>query len=215
MKIPAVVLVCALVLPVLGDEGMWLFNEFPKDAVKKAYNFEVTDAFLENLRLATLRIGGSSGSFVSAGGLVLTNREAVENCVAKLSRPEHDYVMDGFYAAAGADERACAGLEASVLVSLEDVTSQIKEPVKETPKNAKAAAVTEKVATETLAKRNAAIARVEKSCAEKTGDVCTVVPLSSGERYHLYHYKSYTDLRLVFAPERAMAFFGGDAATFT
>src|ERR1035441_7114445 len=128
MKIPAVLLVCALALPILGDEGMWLFNEFPKDAVTKAYSFEVTDAFLESLRLATLRIGGSSGSFVSAGGLVLTNREAVANCVAKLSTPERDYVKDGFYAAAGPDERACAGLEAGVLVSLEDVTSQIKEP---------------------------------------------------------------------------------------
>jgi hypothetical protein len=214
MKIPGVLLVCALALPVLGDEGMWLFNEFPKDAVKKAYSFEVTDAFLESMRLATLRIGGSSGSFVSAGGLVLTNREAVANCVAKLGTPEHDYVKDGFYAPAGSDERACAGLEASVLVSLEDVTSQIKEPVKEAPKNAKAAAVAEKAA-DTLAKRNAAIARVEKACAEKAGDVCTVVALSSGERYHLYHYKNYTDLRLVFAPENAMAFFGGDAATFT
>jgi len=215
MKIPAVLLACALALPVLGDEGMWLFNEFPKDAVQKAYSFDATNAFLESLRLATLRIGGSSGSFVSAGGLVLTNREAVENCVAKLSTPEHDYVKDGFYAAAGPDERACAGLEAGVLVSLEDVTSQIKEPVKEAPKNAKPVMVTEKAAADTLAKRNAAIARVEKACAEKTGDACTVVALSSGERYHLYRYKNYTDLRLVFAPERAMAFFGGDAATFT
>jgi hypothetical protein len=217
MKIPGVLLVCALAVPVLGDEGMWLFNEFPKDAVKKAYSFEVTDAFLENLRLATLRIGGSSASFASAGGLVLTNREAVANCVTKLSTPEHDYVKDGFYAAAGPDERACAGLTASVLVSLEDVTSQIKEPVKEAPKSAKpaAAAVVEKAAAETLAKRNAAIARVEKACAEKTGDACTVVALSSGERYHLYGYKNYTDLRLVFAPEGTMAFFGGDAATFT
>ena len=215
MKIPGVLLVCALALPVLADEGMWLFNEFPKDAVKKAYGFEVTDAFLENLRLATLRIGGSSGSFVSAGGLVLTNRWAVANCVAKLATPEHDYVKDGFYAVAGSDEGTCAGLEASVLVGLEDVTGQIKEPVKEAPKNAKPVVVTEKAAAETLAKRNTAIARVEKACAEKTGDVCTVVALSSGERYHLYHYKNYTDLRLVFAPEAAMAFFGGDAATFT
>jgi hypothetical protein len=217
MKIPGVLLVCALALPILGDEGMWLFNEFPKDAVKKAYNFDVTDAFLENLRLASLRIGGSSGSFVSAGGLVLTNREAVANCVAKLSTPEHDYVKDGFYAAAAPDERACAGMQASVLIALEDVTSQIKEPVKEAPKSAKpvSAAVAERAAAEALAKRNTAIARVEKNCAEKTGDACVVVPLSSGERYHLYHYKNYTDLRLVFAPELAMAFFGGDAATFT
>lgn len=217
MKIPGLLLVCALALPILGDEGMWLFNEFPKDAVKKAYTFDVTDGFLDSLRLATLKIGGFSGSFVSDGGLLLSNREAVANCVAKLNTPDHDYIKDGFYAASATDERACPGLEASALVALEDVTSQIKEPAKEAPKNAKPvpAAAAEKAATEALAKRNAAIGRVEKACAEKTGNVCTVVSLSSGERYHLYTYKTYTDLRLVFAPELAMAFFGGDAATFT
>jgi Peptidase S46 len=219
MKIPGLLLVCALALPILGDEGMWLYNEFPKDAVKKAYSFEVTDDFLDSLRLATVKIGASSGSFVSPGGLMLTNREAVANCVAKLSTPEHDLVKNGFYAAANADERPCPGLEAKVLVSLEDVSGQIKEPApaappKEASKNAKPAAVTEKTA-EMLAKRTSAIARVEKACVDKTGDACTVVSLSSGERYHLYHYKNYTDLRLVFAPEWAMSFFGGDAATYT
>ena len=50
-----------------------------------------------------------------------------------------------------------------------------------------------------------AIARVEKACADKSGNTCTVVKLSSGERYDLYQYHRYTDLRLVFAPETAMA----------
>ena len=213
MKIPFVFLACALCLPVAADEGMWLFNQFPKDAVKKAYGFEVTDQFLENLRLASLRIGGSSGSFVSSGGLLLTDRGAVADCIAKLATPEHDYVKQGFYAAAPAEEGPCPGLEAEVLVGMEDVTGQVKEPPKEAPKNAKAAPGEKP--SETLAKRSAAIARVEKACAEKTGNVCTVVKLSSGERYDLYQYKRYSDLRLVFAPERAMAFFGGDAATYT
>jgi len=198
---------------VAADEGMWLFNQFPKDAVKKAYGFEVTDQFLEDLRLASLRIGGSSGSFVSAGGLVLTDRGAVADCIAKLGTPEHDYVKQGFYAAAQTEERPCPGLEAEVLVGMEEVTGQVKEPTKETPKNAKAAPGEKP--SETLAKRSAAIALVEKACAGKTGNVCSVVKLSSGERYDLYQYKRYNDLRLVFAPERAMAFFGGDAATYT
>jgi len=104
---------------------------------QKAYTFDVTDGFLDSLRLATLKIGGFSGSFVSDGGLLLSNREAVANCVAKLNTPDHDYIKDGFYAASATDERACPGLEASALVALEDVTSQIKEPAKEAPKNAK------------------------------------------------------------------------------
>jgi hypothetical protein len=117
---------------------------------------------------------------------------------------------------AQADELPCPGLEASVLVGLEDVTSQVKEaaPAKEAPKNAKAAAAAEKT-VEAMQKRNAAIARLEKACADKTGDTCTVVKLSSGERYDLYRYQKFSDLRLVFAPELAMANFGGDRAIFT
>jgi len=216
MKIPGIILVCALALPMAADEGMWLFNQFPKDQVKKAYNMEVSDQFLDNLRLGTLRIGNNSGSLVSNAGLILTDRGAVADCIAKLNTAQHNYVKEGFYAATGADEQPCPGLEATVVVALEEVTSQVKEPepaAKEAaPKNAKAA--TDKNA-EALKKRAAAIVRVEKACADKTGNICVVVKLSSGERYDLYQYKKYSDLRLVFAPELDMANFGGQAAIFT
>ena len=217
MKIPGLLLICALTLPMAADEGMWLFNQFPKDAVKKAYNFDVTDTFLDNLRQGAVRIGNSSGSLVSATGLMLTDRGTVADCIAKLSSAQHNYTADGFYAGTGADEVRCPGLEAGVLVGLEDVTGQVREPApagKETAKALKAAAVAEK-SNETLQKRNAAIATLEKDCAAKTGNVCSVVKLSSGERYDLYQYKTYRDVRLVFAPELDMANFGGDAARFT
>jgi hypothetical protein len=144
-----------------------------------------------------LRIGPNAGSLVSPSGLILTDRAAVADCAAK----------DGFYAATQAEELRCPGLEASVLVGLEDVTAQVKEspPAKEAPKSVKAAAI----------ERRNAIARLEKTCAEKTGNTCTVVKLSSGERYDLYQYRTFSDLRLVFAPELAMANFGGDKAIFT
>lgn len=212
MKIPSVLLLCAVCLPVRADEGMWLFNLFPKDQVKKTYSFEVTDQFLDNLRLATLRVGADSGSLVSPHGLILTDRAAAADCIAKLNSSAHDYVRDGFYAASQADELPCPGLSASVVVAMEDVSSQVKEaPPKETPKNPKAAAA---ATAEAMQKRAAAIARLEKACADKTGNVCTVVKLSSGERYDLYQYQTFNDLRLVFAPEVAMATFGGSAALF-
>ena len=59
------------------------------------------------------------------------------------------------------------------------------------------------------------MARLEREAAEKTGLRCTVVTLYSGGMYHLYKSKVYTDVRLVFAPEYAMAFFGGDPDNFT
>ena len=149
MKFQAVV-VCALAVPLLADEGLWLFNQFPKDQVRQKYNFEVSDSFLENLRLASLRIANGAGAFVSPQGLVLTNHHLVAHCVPK---PE------GFYAASQMDEVKCAGVEGEVLVGLEDVTKQVKEEGKPTGK-----------AAEVLAKRNAAVARVEKACAEKSGN---------------------------------------------
>ncbi|MBZ5620220.1 MAG: S46 family peptidase [Acidobacteriia bacterium] len=205
MKFRAVVVVCVLFFPLMcvrlrADEGMWLFNQFPKEQVKQKYSFDVSDSFLEHLRLASLQVGGGSGSFVSPAGLVLTNHHVAAECLSKTGSPAHVYLTDGFYAAAQADEQNCPGLEGEVLLGMEDVTRQVKEETKVGTK-----------AAEILQKRNAAVARIEKSCTETTGNHCTVVKLFSGERYDLYQYRKYTDLRLVFAPELASAFFGGDA----
>jgi hypothetical protein len=204
MRFHRLLLLCALALPAVADEGMWLFNQFPKDQVKQKYDIEVTDQFLENLRLASMRIGGGSGSFVSANGLVFTNHRVASDCISKVGSSQHDYVKDGFYAPTRQEELKCPDLEANVLVGMEDVTSQVKDAAKEVLK-----------AAEALARRNAAIARIEKTCADQTGDTCTVVKLYSGQRFDLYRYKKYTDLRLVFAPEFAIAFFGADPDNFT
>ncbi len=183
---------------------MWLFNQFPKDQVKQKYEFDVTDAFLAKLQFASMRIGGGSGSFVSPDGLIFTNHHVASDCIAKLSSPAHDYMKTGFYAASREQELKCPDLESNVLLSTQDVTAQVEEPAKD-----------EDTASDTLQKRNAAIARIEKICAEKTGNHCTVVKLYSGARYDLYQYKKYTDIRLVFAPEYETAFFGGDPDNFT
>ncbi len=204
MRFRSLLLVCALVLPAMADEGMWLFNQFAKDKVKEKYSFEVTDQFLENLRLASLRMAGGSAAFVSPNGLIVTSHQVASDCISKVSGAGHDYFKDGFYAAGNQQELKCPGLEADVLLKLEDVTRQVRDTAKDGSK-----------AAEALQKRNAAIARLEKECGEKTGNSCTVVKLFSGERYDLYQYKKYIDLRLVFAPESSMAFFGGETDSFT
>ena len=195
---------CALTLPVAADEGMWLFNQFPKSLVKDKYSVEVTDEFLDHLRLSTVRVGGGSGSFVSPHGLIFTNHHVASDCIGKVSSAQHDYMKDGFSASAPADELKCPDMEANVLVALEDVTAQVKDAGKDAAKPADA-----------LARRHAAIAALEKNCIEKTGNNCAVVKFFSGERYDLYQYRRYTDLRLVFAPEFGIAFFGGDQDNFT
>ncbi len=188
-------------VPALADEGLWLWNQFPTDSVKQKHDFEVTPAFLDELRLASVRIGGESGSFVSSGGLILTTRQVANGCLASAETPGHDLLQDGLLAANNASEVRCEGLDADVLVSLEDVTTQV------TPQT--------KGAGQAFAQRNAAISKTEKDCAAKTGNVCSVVRLHAGGRYDLYQYKRYSDVRLVFAPEYSVAFFGKERDAIT
>jgi hypothetical protein len=187
----------------LADEGIWLPNHFPKEKIQKRYGVQVTDAFLERLQRASVRVG-ASGSFVSPRGLILTNHHVASECIQQLSTKEHDYMANGFYAPSEADERRCPDLEAQVLQRIDDVTAQVNEGIPpETP------------AAEGNRRRKANMARIEKECTERTGLRCEVVTLYSGGWYHLYEYKKYDDVRLVFAPETDIAFFGGDPDNFT
>ena len=199
MRLRGLFLVCAFIIPAAADEGLWLLNQFPKQAFREKYEFDVSDAFLQHLQLSSVRVGGESGAFVSPRGLIITNQRTVSGC---LTAAKH--LDDGFYAATPGQDVPCTGLEAQVLVAMENVTAEVKDAAADTAK-----------AADALEKRNAAIARIEKACSEKTGNVCTVVRLFSGERYDLYHYRKYSDVRLVFAPERAIAQFGGNPAHLT
>jgi len=121
LPIAAVAVVC-----LWADEGMWLFNKFPKEMVAKKYGYQVTDAFLDHLRLASVRFNnGGSGSFISPHGLLFTNHHVGADCIQKLSTAEHDYMAKGFFALSDADEQKCPDLEVNVLLGMEDVTAQV------------------------------------------------------------------------------------------
>ena len=201
VKTPLIALAAFLACPASADEGMWLFNQFPHAAVLQKYKFDVTSDFLDRLRLASVRIGGESGSFVSPSGLVLTSRQTVSGCLSKLSSTQHDYFHDGFYASS---EPPCPGLEAEILMKIEDVTAKVKGAAKDNTPAAQAVRL-----------RDAAIARIEKDCSASSGLRCAVVKLFSGGRYDLYEYRTFSDVRLVFAPEYDVAFFGKERDAIT
>ncbi len=204
MRWSAAFLLLAMAASSTADEGMWLFDRFPRDSVNQKYGFAVAPEFLENLRLASARIGGATGAFVSPTGLLLTNQHVVAACLVKLSSNTHDYLRDGFYTDSPAGELRCPDLDAKVLLAVEDITSQVPPPLK---KGAGAKAEQQ---------RHAAIANIESECAAAhTSEVCEVVNLFSGSRYDLYRYKRYTDIRLVFAPEQQLAFFGHERDSIT
>jgi len=187
-----------------ADEGMWLFNAPPGAQVKTKYGFELTKAWLDHVRLSSVRFdNGGSGSFVSSNGLTFTNHHIAAECVQELSTGGKDYMKTGFYARTQAEEPRCPNAELNVLQSIEDVTSKVNAALKPGMS----------VADQGQAQRSA-MSAIEKDCATATKLRCDVVTLYSGAQYHLYTYKKYTDVRLVFAPEFAAAFFGGDPDNF-
>jgi hypothetical protein len=198
------ILSLAMTTPALADEGMWLFNAPPLKQLKQKYQFEPTTQWLEYLQKASVRFNsGGSGSFVSANGLVITNHHVGADTLQKISDAQHNYLRDGFYAKTQADEIKSADLELNVLMSIEDVTARVSSAVKPGMTSGQASSA-----------RNSAIAAIEKESKDKTGLRSDVVTLYQGGAYHLYQYKRYDDVRLVFAPEQQMAFFGGDPDNF-
>src|SRR5213592_317861 len=188
----------------IADEGMWLFNAPPLKQLKGKYNFEPTTQWLEHLQKASVRFNsGGSGSFISANGLVITNHHVGADTLQKMGDAQHNYLRNGFYAKTQTDEIKSNDLELNVLTSIEDVTARVNGAVKPAMTSDQASGA-----------RNAVIAAIEKESKEKTGLRSDVVTLYQGGAYHLYRYKRYDDVRLVFAPEQQMAFFGGDPDNF-
>jgi len=189
----------------LAEEGMWTFDNPPVQALKDKYNFTPTQEWLEHVRLSSVRfMDGGSGSFVSPYGLVVTNHHVAVGQLQKMSSEKMDYVKLGFYAKKPEEEIKCPDLEVNVLVSMEDVTQRVLSAVK--PKMSDEQA---------LKARKAEQAKIEKESMDKTGLRSDVVKLYHGGEYWLYCYKKYTDVRLVMAPERQAAYFGGDSDNFT
>src|SRR2546423_12048698 len=207
-KLPGIALLFALLTSPLGlyaDDGMWTFDKPPSQQWKAKYDFTPADAWLDHVRLASVRLNdGGSGAFVSPDGLLMTNQHVASGQLQKVSTKDRDYTKEGFYARTPAEELKCPDLEINVLVSLEDVSARVRSAVK--------TGASDKAANE---QRKAEMAAIEKASAEKTGLRSEVVTLYSGGEYWLYRYQKYTDLPLVLAAEEQIAFFGGDPDNFT
>jgi V8-like Glu-specific endopeptidase len=201
-------LIVALSGGTLADEGMWTFDVLPRAEVARRYGVQITDAWAERLQKSVVRLEtGCTGSFVSAEGLVLTNHHCVATCLSDNSTAGRNLVASGVVAATREDEMRCQGAQASVLMTAENITDRVTKAV---------AGVS---GADVVAARNKAVTTLEAECeaAAKTAGTllkCETVTLYQGGQYWLYKYKRYDDVRLAFAPEAAIAAFGGDPDNF-
>jgi hypothetical protein len=204
LRVALLLTMASMVIPAFADEGMWTFDNFPAAKMRAKYGWAPDAAWLDHARLSSIRLAlGCSASLVSSDGLVMTNHHCARECISDLADDQHDFIAKGFYAATAADEKKCPAMEANQLVQITDVTKQIE---------AATAGKTDKAFHE--AERSAK-AQIESSCGTAADVRCQVVTLYQGGVYDLYKYKRYQDLRLVFAPEESVAFFGGDPDNFT
>jgi hypothetical protein len=189
----------------LSAEGMWTLDNPPLQAIRKDFGTAPDEAWLQHVMHSSARLAfGCSGSFVSPDGLVLTNHHCAAECVEQLSSAGKDYMRDGFLARQRADEKACPAMEVNRLDAISDVTAQVKAATEGRQGEAFTAAF------------NAVKAQLSTACAGADAKTtrCDVVDLYHGGQYKLYRYHRFQDVRLVFAPEQAIAFFGGDPDNF-
>jgi hypothetical protein len=185
------------------DEGMWLTNDFPSKRVADKYGFEPTPAWLDHVRSSSVRLaGGCSASIVSPSGLVMTNHHCAHDCIQQLSTAKKDFVASGFTAKTEKDEVRCPDIELDQITNISDVTDRVN------------AATKGMTGAEFNKAQKAEQSRIEKECASADDVRCDVVSLYHGGRFHLYKYHRHQDVRLVFAPEFEIAFFGGDPDNF-
>ena len=188
------------------DTGrMWTFEYPPIKYFKETYNFTPSQEWLNHVRLSALRFATyCSASFVSGDGLIMTNDHCARESLTEVEKDSEDLSQNGFWAKTLEDERPVPGLFVDQLVLIKDVTGEIQDEV------AKG-----KTGVDKEINKEKAIMEIEKRESDTTGLEVSVVPLYNGGRYSLYGYKRYTDVRLVFAPESELGFFGGDPDNFT
>ena len=204
--LPALLLALPLMRAAVADEGMWTHDNFPAARVRQQHGVDITPAWLDRVRLATVRLSGCTASFVSPDGLLLTNHHCVASCLAQLSTAVEDRLRDGFIAPSRGAELRCPTQRADVLMKTEDISAQVA---------AATAGLDDRAANEA---RKQALTRLEKACEQaapaREPRRCEAVALYGGGQHFLYQYRRFDDVRLVFAPEAAIGAFGGDPDNF-
>ncbi len=195
----------AVLVPASAEEGMWTLDRFPAAAVAASTGVAVDRPWLDHVEATGVRLSsGCSGGVVSQAGLVVSNQHCLIACLQSLVTPGHDPLAEGFIAQRRDEERPCPGLTAEILEAIEDVTAEVVTATADLKEGAR-----------TAARRRITSAIEARGCLGHSEAHCEVVELYQGAQVRLYRYRRYEDVRLVFAPEFGIAFFGGDVDNYS
>jgi len=194
-----------LAAPAAAEEGLWTFDAFPAATVERTLGVRVGPEWLGHLLAGSVRLTtGCSGALVSPHGLVMTNEHCVITCAQSLSDDAHDHVAGGYGVGVAEDEKSCPGLQAEILVGIADITGAVFK------------ASAGKTGDEFVKSREDVLAKAERvACRGDQRYRCQVISFFGGGQFKVYKYRRFEDVRLVFAPEFGVAFFGGDPENFT
>jgi hypothetical protein len=187
-----------------ADEGMWMPHQM-KGLNLKALGLLMNpdDLYKKDgtgLMSAVVNLGGGTGEFVSADGLILTNHHVAFGALQRASSKEKDYIQNGFQAVNRGQEIPAQGYTADVLLGYEEITPKVLAVLKPAMTPRQRYDALEKITKELIAE------------AEKAGkDLrCTIASMYSGNQYYLYTFKRIKDVRLVLAPPQDLGNFGGE-----
>jgi hypothetical protein len=205
----------ASLVPLGADEGMWRLDQLPIEMIAQKYDVHLTPHDVERLQRAPVRLlfggGGGTGTFASANGLILTNHHVALDCIRTSTLAEHskakadNLIEDGFTAASPAGELACKRFRAQIERSARDVTTELNAKV-----------TSEMSIADVQQARQTARSDIERTCRQQQGAnfSCSVVDFNSGAQSLLIVYEELNDIRLVYAPEKQLGYFGGDEMNF-
>ncbi len=200
----AAVLAFAAASSAKAEEGMWTYDNFPIARANQTLGTNIDQAWLDRVRLSSVKFGGCSAGVISAEGLVMTNNHCVSSCVANLSTPQLQYNETGFTPRSREEELQCPGASAEILTDITDVTQRVQKAGEGLDGQAFTQA------------REAEAGRIEaEACGSDSKIRCQVVSLYRGGQFKLYKFRKYSDVRLAWAPEDRAATFGGDLDNFS
>lgn len=201
-----IILAVVLVFPAKADEGMWIpalihklnINDMQKTGLKLSAE-DIYSINNSSLKDAIVSIGGCTAEMISPDGLMLTNHHCAFGDIQRHSSVENDYLQNGFWAKTKADELPNPQKIARFLISTEEVTEKVLAEVKPGM---------------SFEERNRLIsqasARLEREATQGTHYQAQVRSFFEQNRYFLFVYETFRDVRLVGVPPQALGKFGGD-----